>query len=159
ETVRAGVEIYERLRKLGQLERPTERYLGRAYNSLGLIVAGRGRLQEAEKLCDQAADLLGGLLKDYPDQFYYREELVRTRTLRGTLQGNCGDYPKARDHFRQAVQVDLNSAQANNELAWFLVTCPDLSLRDVREAVQLAKKAVAAKPQEGAYWNTLGVAH
>jgi tetratricopeptide (TPR) repeat protein len=159
ETVRAGIEIYERLHQLGQLDRGTERYLGRAYSNLGLIVAGRGRAVEAEKIYNQAADLLGRLLKDYPDRFYYRDDLVRTRVRQGTLQEKLGNYRQAAEHFRQAVQLNPNSAVANNSLAWFLATCPKLSLRDAREAVRLSKKAVAAEPQSGACWNTFGVAH
>jgi tetratricopeptide (TPR) repeat protein len=89
-TFRAGIEIRERLHKLGQLNRVTVRYLGRAYSSLGMIVAGRGRFAEAEKLYDQAADFLGRLVKEYPDDMPRRYDLVRTRTGQGALQERLG---------------------------------------------------------------------
>jgi serine/threonine protein kinase/Flp pilus assembly protein TadD len=158
-TFRAGIEIQERLQKLGQLNRETQRYLGRAYSSLGMIVAGRGRFVEAEKIYDQAADLLGRLVKEYPDDMHRRYELVRTRTGQGALQEKLGKYHEAAKYYREAVQLHPDSATANNSLAWFLTTCPELSFRDAREAVRLAKKAVAADPQSRDCWNTLGVAH
>jgi tetratricopeptide (TPR) repeat protein len=167
ETIRAGIQIYERLYGLDQHNRSLQRYLGRAYSHLGLIVAGRGRSVEAKKIYDQSADLLSRLVKDYPDQFYYRDDLVRTRMRQGTLQDKLGNHRQAAEHYRQVVQLyrqalQLNpkSIAANNSLAWFLATCPELSLRDAREAVRLAKQAIAiaAEPEAGYLWNTLGVA-
>ena len=39
-----------------------------------------------------------------------------------------------------------------------LATCPDLKLRDPKEAVAHAQKAVELEPDQADYWNTLGVA-
>src|SRR5262249_44586637 len=50
-------------------------------------------------------------------------------------------------------------AEILNEWAWLLVTRSDVPNRDPNRAVQLAKWAVEAAHQQGAYWNTLGVAH
>jgi tetratricopeptide (TPR) repeat protein len=46
-----------------------------------------------------------------------------------------------------------------NELAWELSTAADPARRDPARAVALARIAVDRAPNEGAYWNTLGVAH
>ena len=40
-----------------------------------------------------------------------------------------------------------------------MATCPDSKLRDPVQAVALAKKAVELGPNQGSFWNTLGVAH
>jgi serine/threonine protein kinase len=45
-----------------------------------------------------------------------------------------------------------------NRLAWLLSTCPMPALWNAAEAVALAKQAVARSPNEGNFWNTLGVA-
>jgi serine/threonine protein kinase len=45
-----------------------------------------------------------------------------------------------------------------NNFAWLLATCPEPRLRDASQAVELAERAVALVPEEGTYWNTLGVA-
>jgi tetratricopeptide (TPR) repeat protein len=49
-------------------------------------------------------------------------------------------------------------AEAHNNLAWLLATCPNTELRDPPEALRLARRAVKVEPQQGNFWNTLGVA-
>ena len=49
-------------------------------------------------------------------------------------------------------------AEAHNNLAWLLATCPNTELRDPPEALRLARRAVEVEPQQGNFWNTLGVA-
>jgi tetratricopeptide (TPR) repeat protein len=49
-------------------------------------------------------------------------------------------------------------AQAQNNLAWLLATCPKTEIQDARQAVKLARAAVTIEPTTGNYWNTLGVA-
>ena len=49
-------------------------------------------------------------------------------------------------------------AQARNNVAWLLATCPKTEMRDARQAVEHARAAVAIEPKTGNYWNTLGVA-
>jgi serine/threonine protein kinase/WD40 repeat protein len=46
-----------------------------------------------------------------------------------------------------------------NELAWSVVVHPDAKPAHIGRAVELAKKATVANPNESNYWNTLGVAH
>jgi tetratricopeptide (TPR) repeat protein len=63
------------------------------------------------------------------------------------------------------VQVDLGDTEkqrqalGNNTEAWRLATHPEAKSRDPRRAVELAQQAVELAPNEGFYWNTLGVAH
>ena len=66
---------------------------------------------------------------------------------------------EAVEPFRKALELDPKNPDINNELAWFLATSPEPRLRDGALAVQLAKKAVAARPKSGNYRNTLGAAH
>ena len=49
-------------------------------------------------------------------------------------------------------------AEASNNLAWLLATCPTIEMRDSRQAVEHARAAVKLAPATGNYWNTLGVA-
>jgi tetratricopeptide (TPR) repeat protein len=60
---------------------------------------------------------------------------------------------------RKAVGLKPDDAEANNYLARGLATCADANVRDLAQAVALAKRAVELAPTKGAYWNTLGVAH
>jgi eukaryotic-like serine/threonine-protein kinase len=66
---------------------------------------------------------------------------------------------KAKKLFGQAAQRSARDPKGQGELAWFLATAAPPRFRDPRRAVELAKKAVAGKPREGDYWNTLGVAY
>ena len=62
------------------------------------------------------------------------------------------DFPKVRPYRRQF-------AFAANNLAWFLVTCPEKAVREPESAVLLGRKAVAIDPNDGNALNTLAVAH
>jgi tetratricopeptide (TPR) repeat protein len=54
--------------------------------------------------------------------------------------------------------VNTQRARALNNLAWLLATCPDPSIRQPVDALAYAQRAVKLQPDEGTYWNTLGVA-
>jgi hypothetical protein len=54
---------------------------------------------------------------------------------------------------------NFHLARALNNLGWLLATCAQESLRDAEQAVASAKRAVELAPDEGTYWNTLGVAY
>jgi tetratricopeptide (TPR) repeat protein len=159
EAARAGVDIFERLRMHGRLDHHWERYLGRAYCNLGLIVAGRSRSTEAESIYGQAADLLSSSLKENPDSFPIRHDLVITRMRQAALQVKVGQYRRAAEHYREVLTLDPKHADGNNAYAWMLATCPEPSVLDASRSVELARIAVDANSKSGAIWNTLGVAY
>jgi tetratricopeptide (TPR) repeat protein len=73
------------------------------------------------------------------------------------------DYKKARemslaDH-RERMENDKDTSGVRHGLAFFLLNCPDLELRDTALALALAKEAVEADPKEGGNWSVLGQAH
>ncbi|MDD2320394.1 MAG: tetratricopeptide repeat protein [Geobacteraceae bacterium] len=65
---------------------------------------------------------------------------------RGQLLADMGQYEKALKDLRRAdalaTEYYPTEASAANALAWLLATCPDPNIRDGREAVSLALKAV-----------------
>jgi tetratricopeptide (TPR) repeat protein len=66
---------------------------------------------------------------------------------------------RAREDFGKLLQeVEPKSANAQNNLAWLLATCPETALRDPRRAVALASNAVELEPNQGTFQNTLGAA-
>jgi tetratricopeptide (TPR) repeat protein len=77
---------------------------------------------------------------------------------RGSAHSRLGCHAEARDDWQRAVELAPTSAEANNNLAWLLATCADITLRDPRRAVALAAKGVELQPNQGMYWNTLGAA-
>jgi tetratricopeptide (TPR) repeat protein len=70
-----------------------------------------------------------------------------------------GDLVGALAAIRKAQAVVPNDAALSNYLAWLLVVCPDPKLRDATRAVEVAKKAVGAAPNQWEYLRTIGVAH
>jgi serine/threonine protein kinase/tetratricopeptide (TPR) repeat protein len=67
-------------------------------------------------------------------------------------------YDKAVADFAKALELKPNDPVFQNDLAWYLATCPEAKLRDPKRAVELAAAAVKARPEEATFWNTLGMA-
>jgi serine/threonine protein kinase/Flp pilus assembly protein TadD len=85
---------------------------------------------------------------------------------RGVASLRLGQPDKAAGDFRTAIRLkplskpDVLLAQSNlaialNNWAWALATNPDPKLRDPARAVELAREAVALKPKEALYCQTL----
>jgi tetratricopeptide (TPR) repeat protein len=71
----------------------------------------------------------------------------------------AGQYAAAEAAFREADKLQPDEARCQEHIAWHLAACPDVRLRDPKQAVAAAKKAVELELQNGGYWNTLGVAY
>src|SRR5262249_38587167 len=74
------------------------------------------------------------------------------------LLWELGRRSEGTDPYHKALELASENHDLTNELAWFLATSPEPGLRDPALAVQLARKAVDARPDSRDYWNTLGVA-
>ena len=77
---------------------------------------------------------------------------------RAALNARLGDWKIALDDYDHIRSQQPDHADANNDVAWYLATSPELGLRDPRRAVELAEKAVKFAPEIAIYWNTLGMA-
>ncbi len=83
-----------------------------------------------------------------------------------------GRFADARDRYREIIESIDSLAEdalgekerqdllgkATNNLAWLEATCSDASFWSPRESIAHARRATAAQPEEGNYWNTLGAA-
>jgi tetratricopeptide (TPR) repeat protein len=101
------------------------------------------------------------------------ESLVTRYRSLGRALKNQGRFAEAKTAWfhalalltQQANARPVTSSQAQqwcdcaNDLAWFLVTVPDLAMRDPIRARSLALKAAEGCPECGTYWNTLGGVH
>jgi tetratricopeptide (TPR) repeat protein len=77
---------------------------------------------------------------------------------RSLAHSYLGQYEKAAADAEKAIELYPNYADAHNDLAWLLATCPDAKLRDSGRAVELARKAVQLAPNDENFWGTLGAA-
>jgi tetratricopeptide (TPR) repeat protein len=112
----------------------------------------------------RAVKLYEALATDEPTKTVYRRRAAATYYLMGILsQSNKQpgsaeqEYASAIKQCRLALPHDEHGEIAN-DLAWYLVDCPALALREPAQAVRLARQAIARGPEMGEYWNTLGVA-
>jgi tetratricopeptide (TPR) repeat protein len=71
---------------------------------------------------------------------------------------NGGSRVEAHINYQLALTLDPESAHANNNLAWSLVSYPDDPWFDPQRGLELARKAVKLQPQAWTFLNTLGVA-
>ena len=94
----------------------------------------------------------GGAFRQYLDRldeaFYQFEKTFRFRPAAeaydhlGATFAAHGMLVEAMQEYREAVRIHPDDAGALNQLAWNLATCPKPGLRNGREAVQLATRAV-----------------
>jgi Tfp pilus assembly protein PilF len=98
-----------------------------AHYSLGYALADEGKTQEAMQEWEIA-------LKIEP----------RLADIHGKIASTLcrqGDFAGAVARYRRALEIDPDLVEVLNNLAWLLATCPEASLRNGPEAVQLALKA------------------
>ncbi len=129
--------------------------LAGAHCNRGNALRGLGRFEEALAACDRALEL--------------DRSLAGAHCNRGNALAGLGRFGEALAAYDRALELDPGLALAHrnrgivlsrlNELAWRLATAADPAGRDPARAVALARTAVDRAPNEGAFWNTLGVAH
>jgi len=116
-----------------------------AHVNRAVALRGLDRHADALRAIDDALRLNEG----QPDALLLRAELLFTlgRDREGAEQVE-GNLEKA-----------VREPSLLNTAAWYRATSSDPAARDAARAVSLARIAVDLEPDEGAYWNTLGVAH
>jgi tetratricopeptide (TPR) repeat protein len=110
------------------------------------------------ELLEQALKFYEEFLEEHGTDPAVRQERGRAYGRVGDIHRLLGQHALAEQAYRQALKQDSDNAGVQDRLARLLATCPAPQLRDARQAVDLAKKAVARAPRNGAFWNTLGIA-
>ena len=99
-------------------------------SNLGLALASKGSMDEAVPHLKRALTLDPNL----PD----------AHSALGMALVMKGEPAEGLRHWRETLRLDPNNAQTLNNAAWLLATAKDANLRDGREAVRLAERAVQA---------------
>ncbi len=144
---------------------PTVRFQSsKAYYEIAWVYCSLNEAENCRAEMEKSFALLEGLLAEFPQRDLYRRQLIYNHYMMGILYKSLGLRSEAREQFlrtvqlcREATALELSAVTMNN-CAWFLVDCPDETLRDPDLAVELAEKAVARDPEQALFWNTLGVA-
>ena len=132
-----------------------------SHHTLGDVVEQMGRHLDAERSYRRAIALEEKLAGNWPAMPEYQRKLAISNVKLAALLQAAGRPAEAEQEYRRAIALAEKVAdpEAWNELCWGLATSPSPGLRDPQLALRLAKKAVEQTPQNGSYWNTLGVAH
>jgi serine/threonine protein kinase/Flp pilus assembly protein TadD len=169
---RPGSAIYEQLATEFPDETEYRYSQASALNSQGIALRMQpGEAAAALRYHRQAIALCDKLVAECPERHPYRTQLVRSHFSLGIALGLSGRPAEAVQAHQQALDAyrpysgaagstvnESQFASVHNELAWLLATWPDAKFRDPGRAVALSRKAVELAPENGGFWNTLGVA-
>ena len=132
--------------------------LAQALAGLADLLKDPDRREEAKEIRRRVVGHYEALTADFPKEPRHRRNLVLSYLKLVSLLWELGRQSEAAEPYRKALELDPENHVINNDRAWFLATSPEPGLWDAALAVQLAKKAVKARPKTGSYRNTLGVA-
>jgi eukaryotic-like serine/threonine-protein kinase len=97
-------------------------------------------------------------LADYSKVIELEPKNVWRLGSRAEIYSRLKQRDKALADYARIIELEPKSAEAHNNLAWFLATSAKAGLEHPNRAVELAKTAVELAPKEGRLWSTLGVA-
>jgi tetratricopeptide (TPR) repeat protein len=149
--------LAQRIDKLGPDDPDTLRSMFNVANCYSLVGEQHKSLERHRKVLDLRCASLGS---DHPDTLdsWYNVAIMCSKV---------GRYAEAITGLKDALtrqeakrgKQHRDTIKNMNALAWLLANCPDRTLRDPSQALQLAKQAVVLAPKMGDYRNTLGAAY
>ncbi|AMV36618.1 protein kinase domain-containing protein [Planctomyces sp. SH-PL62] len=159
---RKGLEQVEEFGSAPSSQPAARESLARCHARLGELQLESRRHEEAVASLEQAVAVLQRLAADFPRVPRYKRDLARLHELLSRLFWETDRPEDSEAALKTAYQLDpkreaFEQIRLNN-IAWYLVTTPDLSSRNPSRAVELAELVVANVPDAWACWNTLGVA-
>ncbi|CAN5272967.1 hypothetical protein BH10PLA2_BH10PLA2_33750 [soil metagenome] len=105
-------------------------------------------------------DKIDNALADFNEAIRIDPSYERAFLHRGNAWSKKKDYERALADYKQALRIDPKDANAYNQLAWLLATCPKDALRDSKKAIAYAKKACELSDWKfGQYIDTLATAY
>jgi serine/threonine protein kinase len=143
--------------------------LAQCDRELGFMLATQDRHPEALSAFHEAIVLIEkayGQFPNDPTERWYVFLLGETHARLGHTYQALNRFPEAAKEFREAevayrklIGLEPTHALAHTNLAWLLAFCPEPKIQNLRDAVEVAKKAVELAGNDGHGWNVLGVAY
>jgi tetratricopeptide (TPR) repeat protein len=98
-------------------------------------------------------------LDDYDQAVQFDPTNPERVTNRGDAFRSLGQWERAANDFRRAIDLDSQFGRAFQSSAWLMATCPDAAFRHPELAVQAAQKAIELDgSQDYIYLDTLAAA-
>lgn len=138
-------EIYQAKKDTAQAEAAFQTAIAKNPKLIKSYVA-LARIQTAQGNAEAAIAQYDAALAADPRQYTVHMAL-------GTLYEIRKDFGQAEKHYRQALEINPDFAAAANNLAYLIVNKPD---GDLNEALELARKAKAAFPDNPGVMDTIG---
>jgi tetratricopeptide (TPR) repeat protein len=128
--------------------------LGNSFSQLGRMNQAVSQYQMALQIKPDYAEALVNLgnsfsqlgrmdqaILQYQKALQIKPDDAEAQRNLGTALLKKGSVGEAIAHFQKALQTGSVDPEVQNSLAWLLATCPEASLRNGEEAVQLAQRA------------------
>jgi len=112
---------------------------------------GLGKALAAKQKTDEAISHFQRALSIQPDYIAASNDL-------GVMFASEGEIKNAIAAWRQTLSFDPDNSDAANDVAWVLATAADSDLRDGREALELAQRALRAGGENAVVLRTLAAA-
>jgi len=137
----------------GQINESVDHYESALRLRDGNVAAhfGLGRALAAKQKTDAAIFHFQKALSIQPDYIAASNDL-------GVALASKGEVKEAIDAWRQTLSFDPDNADANNNVAWVRATASDADLRDGKEALELAQRAVRFGGENSVVLRTLAAA-
>jgi Flp pilus assembly protein TadD len=133
-----------------------------AQNNLGIVLLGRGQLDEAISRFETAARLrpenapaqdnlakaflqkgeVEAAMTHYHRLLEIQPNNSEARNILGTILVQQGRIKDAVEQWRDTLAMDPENGNAKSNLAWVFATCPEASIRNGVKAAQLAEQAL-----------------
>ena len=138
-------------------------------SKLGHVLYFGGKPDRAVKVLQRSLDIAKKLYEERQNESFRNVRVLFAYLQLGdALSMQQVDFPAALAAYEQAVSMrDLLKNQpgfeklegkALNSLAWLLLTCPDESLRDHANALELSKQSIVITPENGTHIGTYALA-
>jgi tetratricopeptide (TPR) repeat protein len=153
EAERALVKVLEVCRRFRGEEHDPTLY---ALRNLARLYIQQGKLHEAEQALRQglrSTNIQPSAILGFPEIY---GELAAAFEQGGGAKEAEAAYREAVALRERLLAMVSDKPESQNEMAWYLATCPVPQLRDPARAVELARKATE-KQAVASNWNTLGV--
>ena len=166
EAHRRSIAVYQGLLAASPDDLDLRSALALTYSDLILLLHTTGQREATLDCFPPLLALRRRLAVDFPADTDNLISLILNEADYGNLLEEAGRAPEAaavrqelQDSYLLALRREPGNHRWRNDLAWLLARHPGAPPYDPARAVKLAKEAVALAPDNGSYWNTLGVAH
>lgn len=159
---RKGLRVVARLDAAVSAQPAFREAAARCRSGLGELLWRSRRYDEGVNELKIAVDALKRLTSDFPRVPRYRRDMSRGYELLSRIYWETDRAEESEAALRAALELDPRRESyeqtRRNNIAWYLVTTPDLAARNPAKAVEWAEAVVAYDPSAWACWNTLGYA-